>query len=251
MQCPVIIEEDSCLYNFQNGRCDHKCDAREHLFDGFDCAVTVPECTHDDHCSRRFANGVCDARCNSAACQWDGGDCIASALDLAADHVLLKVERKPTHAEYSQPSHRNTQYRLLARHLSYVTRSLLRIVAEPRTTQPEIRTSDEWRHNPEYTIADTQFSDHHQTKTFDNVVLKLDNTNCHKKCLRHVHNIAKYLQLTDLSSPALELSIHAITSELSARYMYVHVDTCTCIRTVFCRYHALFCCFLCVVYLVG
>lgn len=173
---------------------------REHLFDGYDCATSLATCAQDDYCSQRYANGVCNEQCNNAECQWDGGDCISSALDLATDHILIKVERAQRARFPATPTHRNDDYRLLTRQLSGVTRSLLRIVPEPRP----ILTDDVVTYGmaqPADTERDVNIdiqllnNNNNNRKQYDNVVLKLDNTNCHKKCLKHIHNVAQFLHL--------------------------------------------------------
>ena len=213
----MLVRQDTCSYNFRNGRCDGICNSRDHLYDGHDCAaMATAECA-DPKCASRYADGTCNMQCNTRECQWDGGDCINSALDLARDSILLKVERVfngggDYENDALKPTHRQFRYRTLAKYLSRETQQLLRIIPVPRTDA--YFEASEHASVLDNGMVPYQFID--SRKAFDNVVLKVDNTQCGTMCLRSVQRVTQYLHLSNIQDKVaqdLNMNIQAITGK--------------------------------------
>ena len=212
------MEDEGCAYTFNDAHCDSSCDRREHLFDAFDCAPAVGECAHERHCAQRFADGTCDHRCNNAECQFDGGDCIASALDLAPHHILLKVEQD-TDRHDRVTSHRSDHSRSIARVLSAVTRSTLRVVRVPRPSPSEVQVDDVIDANRASIDSRNfgyNFRTNDVTSKLTNVALRLDNTQCLSRCLREISHVARFLTLYDVRRNRPDLKIRSVTGAFVA-----------------------------------
>ena len=200
----MTIADESCAFTFNDEHCDHHCDRREHLFDAFACAPAVGTCAHERHCAQRFADGACDRRCNVAECHFDGGDCITSALDLAPNHLLLKVEHTHFRSGLAN-AHRSEHFRYIARVLSALAHSTLRAVPVPQPPAIEEQVLEADSRQYGYTGSDVT------NNKLANLALRLDNTQCISRCLRDVDHLAQFLTLYDVMRKHPELKIRSIT----------------------------------------
>lgn len=176
------------MWSFGNGVCDPECDSEDALYDGFDCEPATAECgpSGDRQCRNIFANGVCDMECDSPGCVWDGGDCISKPLDFARDIVVLTL------AKWYQLAGKPIDVKELGRMLSKLLHTLVRVLPDSwqgehmrPETQGGAGLEQHW-HKP----------DRRGYMDMRRIYLKIDNTQCQRRCFRSAEYAAQFIALS-------------------------------------------------------
>ena len=174
-----------CASSFWNGVCDLECDDQRNLFDGFECVDRLEPCNsaYDGYCASRFQNGNCDPNCNNAECGWDGGDCIATPLKFADDTLVLFLGV----TGWQHGSTGAVELKELGRSLSRLLRTIVRVL-------PDDWQADHTAPSPgEEHAAARQADNNYNSRRYHRVFLKLDNSQCKRKCFKKAERAAQFI----------------------------------------------------------
>ena len=184
-------DNDYCSHFFNNGACDAACDSERHLYDGIHDCARAPLCDQEAYCTSRFSDGVCDKSCNSEACLWDGGDCNGDRRRFANDTVVLTLARTQVTSTISMKE--------LARSLSSLFNTVVHVLPE----------RGHWRRR-----GKSRKGGRVAAEKDEKIYLKLDNTNCKKRCFRSADSAAKFLSMALTHGWKPGLPITTVTGKL-------------------------------------